>query len=195
MILPIVVAAGLAVAPASYAQIVKLDTKRITAPRAVTAPPSLSTTQKISVVKAALKGKVPETKTMNFVSPIKLDTQHQFSGKTQMLFDWPSEVAGVYNYTYFDQAKSVEPRIRLFLDAPTPGFYLFDFAVDNESAGYPAQMTFINLFGSDKQERPMSNGPQHQLFVTNVPKAGENLIVFSSTGSWRFHSLEISKLQ
>ncbi len=172
------------------------DIQKMVAIRPLSRSVVLPDAEKIKLIKTALKGKVSESKTYSLTLPIKLDTRNSYiDGKANMHFDWAAEVSSADNFTDFDKDGKVDPRIRVFYNAPTPGYYVFDFTIENKYSASGTPILFQNLF-VDSQSKPMEQGVQHQLFITDIKNAGWNLIMLESkTGIWKFYSLEISQFK
>ncbi|MFM9902987.1 MAG: hypothetical protein ACKVQJ_00280 [Pyrinomonadaceae bacterium] len=187
------------------AQVTKIPAKQIDIQKMVMARPVtrvnvMPDTEKLKMVQTALKNKgVALTKTSSLTVPIKLDVRTPFiDGKARMYFDWASEVSASENVVDFDQISKVEPRIRLFYNAPTPGYYVFDFAVGNPYWSTNPQLQFSNLFVDVQAPKLLDKGDgvQHQIFITNVKTPGWNLILLDSkSGYWEFYSVEISQFK
>lgn len=171
------------------------DLPRFGTIRPVTRVPSLPDAEKIKLIQAAMKGKAPATKTYSLTFPTKLDIRNSYiDGKARLYFDFASEVTAADDYAYFDKVSNLTPGLRLFYNAPSPGYYIFDFAVENKNPSSIADMTFTNLF-VDSQAKLLDDSP-HQLFITNIKNAGWNAISLTSkTAIWKFYSVEISQFK
>ncbi len=177
--------------PASPAEIQRMAARR-PLPRVVTLPQA----EKIRQVQLALKGKIQPSPTNSLASPLTLDPRNSYvENRAKLYFEW----ASVYtddNEVVFDQDGKAQPRLRLFYNVTTPGYYVFDFTIENTTPDTRnPDLLFQNVF-IDNQTKTPGKGTQHQIFVTDMKSPGWYVIVLSSPqGFWKFYSLEVSQFK
>lgn len=189
---------------ANAQQIIKMPTSQGEIQKMATQKPVnrtivLPAADKLKQIQAALAGKVEPSKIKNYSLdlPLKLDVRNSFvEGKAKLGFDLAAEVSSAENVVNFDSlAYGFEPRIRMFYNAPAPGFYVFDFTVENRADFDKSASIIFQYFLVDSQTKSLGKGVQHQIFVTEFKDVGWHIILLESKTSWNFYALEISQFK
>lgn len=162
--------------------------------RGVSPIPPLALPLKINQVKELLGNRVPPQtlQNLNLSAPISLTVREStLSDRAFLVFDFPESISAHENTALFSPDERA--RLKVFFNAPAPGWYVFDYTLDVYS---DLNLKFMK-FADDQQERLVKYGKgQHQIFVTQITKPGWQLIFLQPVkGVWTFHRVEISQVK
>lgn len=150
---------------------------------------------KLNLVRELLKPKVPPQtlQSLDLSSPISLTVANSvIPDKAFLGFFLPEYVAPYENSATLAGNAA---QLQVFLNALSPGWYVFDFYID---AYQEMNLKFIKFAADgDAQERLVKPGKgQHQLFASQVTKPGWYVFQLSQDkGVWNFYRVEISQVK
>lgn len=183
-------------------QIKPIDVQKIVAAKNLRRVLTMPDSEKLKKVKELLQTKVEPTKlnSLKLDSPISLNVRNSFvDEKAFLAFDSPSTISAYENSADFSSSgDTFQPKLRIFFNAPTNGFYVFDFAIEKDPGGNPKNqsMRFVStIWGAVSQPLEVSK-QQHQIFILPVNEAGWKVVWLDSENTgWKFLALEIAKVQ
>lgn len=185
-------------------KIVKLPTTQAEIQKMATQKPVnrtivLPNAEKIKIIQASLNGKVDAAKTKNYSLslPLALDVRNSFvEGKAKLIYNLAAQVSAADNKVDFDSlAYGFEPYLKIFYNAPAPGFYVFDFTIENQASSDTSANIIFQHFLVDSQTKALDKGMQHQIFVNEFKEAGWQMMVLQSKTSWNFYGVEVSQFK
>jgi len=182
-------------------QIKPIDVQKIVAAKNLRRPAAMPDAEKLKKVREQLQSKVEPAKlnSLKLDSPISLNVRNSFiDEKAFLAFDSPSTISAYDNSADFNPADGTSPsKLRIFFNAPTSGFYVFDFAIEKDvGVGKNQTMRFVDTLLGPYVHPLEAAQQQHQIFILPVNGAGWKWVwLDSQTSGWKFLSVEISKVQ
>lgn len=171
------------------------DVEKIVRNRGVSPIPSLALPVKINRVKELLGNQVPPHKLQNpnLSAPIPLTVQNSpVSDRAFLVFDFPESISAHENTALFSPYEHA--RLKIFFNAPTPGWYVFDYTIDTYSE-IPFRFCQFALEPQLQQRIVKTGKAQHAIFVTQIAEPGWKVIFLNhSQGLWLFRRVEISQI-
>ncbi len=172
------------------------DVEKIVRNRGGSPIPSLALPVKINRVKELLGNQVPPQKLHNLTlsAPIPLTVQNSLvSDRAFLVFDFPESISAHENTALFSPYEHA--RLKIFFNAPTPGWYVFDYTID--AYGEIPFRFFPFAADAQLQKQTVKTGKgQHAIFATQIVEPGWKVIFLNhSQGLWQFHRVEISQIK
>jgi hypothetical protein len=178
-----------------------VDVQKIVAQKNMARVVAMANEEKLKKVKELLKDKVEPAKlnSLSFFSPVNLTVKDSIvSDKAFLIFDSPETISAYENRAVFSPSDKTAPKLKIAFNAPSAGFYVFDFYIKKGASGNSKTQTlrFVEFF-SNITNRNLDNPEyQHQLFVMQVKNTGWNMAYLESEDAvWYFLGVEISQVK
>lgn len=178
-----------------------IDVQKIVAQRNLIRIVALAEAEKMKKVKELMKDKVEPAKlnSLSFFSPVSLNVQNSVvNDKAFLVFDSPETLSAYENKALFSPSSQTAPKLKVVFNAPSTGFYVFDFYVKKGPSGNSKTQTlrFVEVFSNMTTRNLDSPEYQHQLFVAQVKNTGWNMVWLESEDAiWSFIGVEVSQVK
>lgn len=178
-----------------------IDVQKIVAQRNLIRIVALAEAEKIKKIKELMKDKVEPAKlnSLTLFSPVSLNVQNSVvNDKAFLVFDSPETLSAYENKALFSPSSQTAPKLKVFFNATSTGFYVFDFYVKKDPSGNSKiqSLRFVEVFSNITNRNLDSPEFQHQLFVAQVKNTGWNMVWLESEDAiWYFHNVEVSQIK